>query len=312
MQSATTGHRSSPVSVVRFRVAVLRSPLSLLRSAFSVLRSTCVEPVLGILLAPRCLACDVPLDTPSAGPVCAACWQSVHPLTPPLCDACGDAVPREDRVGACICARCLNHAPLIVRSRAAGAYDGALRQIVHALKYEGRRTLAAPLARLMRVRGADVLAGADLVVPVPLHWRRRYTRGFNQAEDLARHLGLPVCCALRRVRYTRAQFGLTATERRRNLGRAFARRRRWWRTGDANARRLEGACVVLVDDVNTTGATLEACANALLEYGVREVRALTAARALSTRHGPHPQPRPRSSAPRRQRSSPGGLPGAGS
>jgi predicted amidophosphoribosyltransferase len=133
----------------------------------------------------------------------------------------------------------------------------------------------------MRERGGEVLEGADLAVPVPLHWRRRHARGFNQAEDLARGLGLPVARALRRVRPTAAQFGLTTVGRLRNVRGAFAAPRRpfgWTRAWEP---RLRGACVVLVDDVCTTGATLGACAEVLLQGGVREVRALTAARALT-------------------------------
>jgi len=124
----------------------------------------------------------------------------------------------------------------------------------------------------MRVRGADVLADAACVVPVPLHPSRRRHRGFNQASDLARHIGLPVSHALRRTRDTATQTGLSAARRHRNVGNAFAP------TGAA--RQVAGLTVVLIDDVSTTGATLDACARALKDAGVKEVRAVTAARAL--------------------------------
>jgi ComF family protein len=145
--------------------------------------------------------------------------------------------------------------------------------VVHALKYEGRRSLARPLARLMRRRGADVLDGADYLVPVPLHPSRRRQRGFNQAEDLARHIGLPVLSALRRTRATRPQLDLPAAQRHRNVRRAFALTQ--------GGRHAAGRTVVLVDDVSTTGATLQACARVLKEAGAAEVRALTAARVVS-------------------------------
>jgi ComF family protein len=167
-----------------------------------------------------------------------------------------------------------------VLARAAGAYEGALRAIVHGLKYQARRGLARRLGELMRERGADVLAGADLAVPVPLHWRRRLGRGFNQAEDLARALGLPVCLALARRRATRPQFGLRHGARARNVRGAFRPRGIGWRRQPATGR-LRGACVVLVDDLATTGATLRECAAVLRDLGAREVRALTAARALT-------------------------------
>jgi len=94
-----------------------------------------------------------------------------------------------------------------------GAYEGSLRNIVHALKYQGRRSIAVTLAGLMRTAGKDLLSKADYVVPVPLHWRREHARGFNQAREIARHLGLPVADALIRSRATTPQVELSAEER---------------------------------------------------------------------------------------------------
>jgi len=161
----------------------------------------------------------------------------------------------------------------ITRCRAIGEYDGVLRAIVHALKYDGRRSLAVPLAERMRERGAFVLEGASAVVPVPLHASRRRQRGFNQAADLARHIGLPVAPILRRIRATADQTTLAAGQRHGNVRGAFA--------VTPAAIEWAGRIVVLVDDVSTTGATLEACASPLLEHGVGEVRGLTAARVVT-------------------------------
>jgi ComF family protein len=233
------------------------------------------DAILSVILAPSCAACEEPLHAPTRGPVCGRCWRSILPLTPPLCDRCGDPLPawRSISVPLASCPRCRRTPRTIDRARAIGAYDGALRAIIHALKYDARRSLAGPLGRLMRERGADMLAGAAAVVPVPLHPSRRRHRGFNQAADLARHLGLPVSDALRRVRATAIQTGLPASQRHRNLREAFAATR--------DADHLRGAVVVVIDDVSTTGATLEACARALKDAGVREVRALTAARVVT-------------------------------
>jgi ComF family protein len=233
------------------------------------------DALLAVLLAPRCAACSAPLDRPTLGPVCPACWHSILPLTPPLCDLCGDPLPswRVISLPLTRCARCRRLSRSIDRSRAVGAYDGALRSIVHALKYDGRRSLAKPLGALMQTRGAEVLSDADLAVPVPLHASRRRERGFNQAEDLARHVGLPIVVALRRIRRTPPQADLPAGKRHGNVKGAFAPGR--------DCRSVSGRIVVLIDDVSTTGATLDACARVLKESGAREVRALTAARVVT-------------------------------
>ena len=159
--------------------------------------------------------------------------------------------------------------------RGIGAYDGSLRAIVHALKYGKRRSVAERLALRMRAQCADVLSRADVVVPVPLHRSRRRMRGFNQAEELARHLGIPCRTALRRVRATPSQTELPVAQRHRNVRGAFTMARR----GD-----IGGLRVVLVDDVCTTGATLEACAGVLRAAGAADVMAITAAR-VATRRG---------------------------
>ena len=241
-----------------------------------------------MLLAPACACCRRPLDRPSDGPVCEACWQTIRPITPPVCDACGDPLPswRTISLAAAFCPRCRRRPRHVDRGRAVGEYAGALRDIIHAFKYDGRRSIGRRLSALMRDRGADVLAGADCVVPVPLHRRPRRQRGFNQAADLAAGLGLPVRTVLRRVRATPSQVALPAARRHQNVRGAFAVV--WpppWRIGPWVGRPapLAGACVVLIDDVSTTGATLDACARALKEAGVREVRALTAARVVGRR-----------------------------
>jgi ComF family protein len=234
---------------------------------------TIIDGLLTVTLAPCCAACGEPLGDPATSVVCEACWRSIRPLTPPLCDICGDPLASWRRVepGA-RCPRCRAGRSPIARSRAVGHYEGALREILHAFKFDGRRSIAAPLAALMRLHGRTVLEGADAVVPVPLHWRRHWRRGFNQSAALARGLELPVVHALRRRRHTRTQADLPAWQRHANVRKAFRVRR---------GTRLTGACVVLVDDVSTTGATLEACATALVGAGARQVRALTAARVVS-------------------------------
>jgi len=214
-----------------------------------------IDALLTAIVAPPCAVCGAVLDSPLAGAVCERCWLSIAhgssatvPLTPAL--------------------------PSTV---AIGEYDGTLREIIHALKYDGRRSIAPPLSRMMGTHGRALLADADLVVPVPLHGRRRRQRGFNQAHDLARGLGLPVTAALRRVRQTRPQVELPATDRQSNVKDAFTVRRTW------RVPSVRNRVIVLVDDVTTTGSTLDACARVLLRAGAGEVRALTAARVATSR-----------------------------
>lgn len=236
--------------------------------------SRAYDGLVSVLLSPVCAACETPLETPSHSAVCAACWRDIPPLLPPLCEICGDALTSWRTPGghAARCSRCADTRPCISRTRAVGIYDGSLRAIVHALKYKARRSVGRQLSAMMQQQGGEVLTGADLVVPVPLHPLRRLSRGFNQAEDLCAELRLPIAAALARRRNTASQADLPATARQANVRAAFRL------SGRA---RVEGRCVVLVDDVSTTGATLDACARALIDGGAREVRALIAARAVS-------------------------------
>lgn len=233
--------------------------------------------LLASLFEPPCAACARVLANPLDGAVCEQCWASIGTGAPLTEHPRGHAVE-----WAC----------------AVDHYEGRLRDIIHALKYDGRRSIAKPLGGRMRESGAALLSGADLVVPVPLHPRRERTRGFNQADDLARQLGLPVAPLLQRVKFTTSQIELPADKRHQNVRDAFAvspgpanrlrqgfllRPRYGGQVGAQEAGHYIGTVVVLVDDVSTTGATLEACARVLKGAGVKEVRALTAARVATGR-----------------------------
>jgi ComF family protein len=240
------------------------------------------DAIITLALAPSCAACDAALEHPLAGPVCDACWDSVDRWRPPLCRFCGDALPswRIISLAEHRCAACRRRSGAAIdAARSIGAYTGVLERIVRAHKYDGRRSVTRRLGPLLRRAGESLVEGASCAVPVPLHPWRRIQRGFNQASDLAATLPLPVVHALQRVRATDAQTGLGATARRRNVDGAF-RLSCLLRTA---VRRycLTDRAVVLVDDVRTTGATLDACARVLKAAGVREVRALTVARALA-------------------------------
>ena len=191
--------------------------------------SRLVDGVLSVVWAPCCATCDVVLDQPSLGVVCGGCWRHVQMITPPMCMRCG--VPSRHgsyrvRTGpsARHCLGTITGDP-VSRYRTAGWYQGALRSIIHAFKYQGRRSLATPLAALMREAGRDLLGSVDAVVPVPLYPRRRWTRGFNQARDLAKGLGPPVADVLRRTQACAATdntgCGATSRERTRHLHSGF-------------------------------------------------------------------------------------------
>lgn len=242
------------------------------------------DALVAAALAPPCAACGQPLDRPTAGAVCGFCWSLVRPLRPPLCRTCGDPLPswRTISVEMERCAACRRRAGAVDTGRTAGEYEGALRDIIHAFKYQGRRSLATRLGRMMADAGSGILGGATCAVPVPLHPWRRFRRGFNQAADLAARVDLPVVHALWRTRATATQAGLMAPARHRNVRGAF-------RISPLLSRAVRQSLlvdrvVVLVDDVRTTGATLDACARVLKDAGVQEVRALTVARAAL--HGP--------------------------
>jgi ComF family protein len=151
-----------------------------------------------------------------------------------------------------------------------GSYEGVLRELIHPYKYGRVKTLARPLGAMLAA-ALPREERFDAVTPVPLHWRRQWQRGFNQSELLARTIarrcGVPVIHALKRVRPTVAQAGLSNTGRRQNVAAAFRPRRA-----------VEGKRILLIDDVMTTGSTAAACALALKRAGAAKVALLTVAR----------------------------------
>lgn len=172
-----------------------------------------------------------------------------------------------------VCAACRSGLRGFDAAASFGFYEGRLRTLIHLFKYAGMKPLAKPLGLYME-RAVAVDSRFDMVVPVPLHWRKKWKRGFNQAELLARQMterrGIPLVKALRRVHASDAQAGLSKTARRRNVQGAFQIR---------PGLSLAGQRVLLVDDVMTTGATASACAMALKRAGARHVMLLTLARA---------------------------------
>ncbi len=166
--------------------------------------------------------------------------------------------------------------PVFTKARAVALYDGAARKLVHRLKFGDRLELAKGMGRMMAAAGAELLGESDVIVPVPLHWTRAWTRRFNQATELGRVVAeasaLKVdITLLKRVRRTPTQVGLTRPQRRDNLQGAF-------KVPEESRGAVEGRRILLVDDVLTTGATANAAARVLLRTGAAAVNVLTFAR----------------------------------
>lgn len=230
---------------------------------------------LDMVLPPSCAVCGTEVDR--AGSLCPACFGRMHAISAPRCDACGVPLPAAAHLGReGLCARCERHPPAWARGRAAYVYDEGSRDLVLALKYADRTENAAVLARQMVRAGNDILAVADVLVPVPVHWRRLFQRRYNQAALLARAIGresgMPVLVdALRRARATSRLAAFSAAERAREMEGAVG-------VTPSRALRIREQNIVLVDDILTTGATAGACTRALLDAGAASVALLAAAR----------------------------------
>jgi ComF family protein len=235
---------------------------------------------LDAVLPPLCPACRKPVA--DDGGLCPGCWSQLSFITPPYCERLGIPFAYDPGPGV-LSMQAIADPPAYERARAAVRYDDIARTLVHALKYGDRLDLAPTLGRWMEQAGAPLLAEADALVPVPLHWRRLWWRRFNQsaalAEVIAARMKRPVTHALARVKATRQQVGLTASERALNVQGAF-------RVREQERADVKGRRVVLVDDVLTSGATIDACSRALLRAGAAAVDVLVFARVVDGRGGP--------------------------
>lgn len=218
---------------------------------------------LDLLFPQRCVSCGR-----EGAYICRSCRQSLLLITPPVCPRCGRPQP-----SGTLCSGCVNWQAEIDGIRSPFIFDGVMRQAIHELKYRNLRALAAPLAKLLHDYLIANPVPGEVLVPVPLHRKRLGERGYNQSSLLARELGkltgLPVVddCLVRQRQAIPQAKTANVSERQRNVAGAFA-----YRDG-----RLRGKQVLLIDDVATSGSTLDACAGALKSVGVVSVWGLVMA-----------------------------------
>ena len=236
--------------------------------------------VVDVALPQLCASCREPVD--GAG-LCPHCWSKLSFIAPPYCERLGIPFPFDGGPGL-LSMEAIADPPAYHRARAAVRYDEVARTLVHALKYGDRLDLAPTMGRWMANAGRQLVTEADALVPVPLHWRRLWARRFNQsallAEIIAKANGRTVAHgALKRVKATPQQVGLGKSERAQNVQGAF-------RVPADGKAEVVGRRLVLVDDVLTSGATVDACARALLRAGAASVDVLTFARVVAAARAP--------------------------
>jgi ComF family protein len=258
-------------------IAPSRSP----SGAWSLLSAAVVSLArlgLDAIYPPTCLSCRA--ATAQTGALCLTCWGQMRFIERPFCERLG--TPFEQDLGpGLLSPQAIADPPVFGRARAVARFeDGPARQLVHRLKYSDRAELAGPMGRWMARAGADVLAGADALAPVPLHRLRLWTRRFNQAAALAQAVGrqTDIPCQpflLARVKATQSQVGLSRSQRAENVQGAF-------RVPTEARAKLKGRRIVLVDDVLTSGSTANAAARALLRGGAAQVDLLVFARVVTS------------------------------
>jgi ComF family protein len=236
---------------------------------------------LDVALPPLCPSCREPLGD-GVG-LCATCWARLSMIEPPYCARLGIPFTYDPGPGL-LSMEAIANPPAYDRARAAVRYDDVARALVHAYKYGDRLDLARLKAGWMARAGRELLAEADGLVPVPLHWRRLWARRFNQSATLAAEISavskVPVAHgALKRIKATPQQVGLSKTQRAENVQGAFRV------PADLKAE-VAGRRLILIDDVLTSGATADTCARVLLRAGAAHVDVLVFARVVAALRSP--------------------------
>ena len=251
-------------------------PAAALTTALGDVARVIARGAVETVFPPVCLGCGI--ITGRHGALCAACWGQVRFIERPYCEVTGEPFDH-DRGEGLVSAAAIADPPAYEKARAAVLYDGPARKLAQALKFSDRTDLAPMMAGWMIRAGGELIAASDAVIAVPLHRRRLFGRAYNQSGELARAIsrgtGLPLLSGvLDRRKATAPQVGLGRTARIANLSGAFA-------VPPARRPLIAGKRVLLVDDVLTTGATVNAASKVLLRAGAAQVDVLTFARVAS-------------------------------
>ncbi len=235
-----------------------------------------IKGLIDLIFPPICAFCSNPLGEDDRAGVCPVCLGNIRFISPPICSKCGLPFPME-MVEDHLCGQCQERQWHFGSARALGLYEGPIREAIHLLKYHGKSFLAKPLIGLLDKGYQFIDYGLyDLLVPVPLHPKRLRERGFNQALILGRCIGRRegVSCmgsVLKKARWSSPQIDLSPKEREKNVKGCFS---------VAAPEAIRGKRILLIDDVMTTGSTVNECAGELLEAGAGEVDVFTLARAV--------------------------------
>ena len=263
-------HKRSP-TITGLEIKTLLERLPTL--AAGLLRETLL-----LVYPPMCAGCSRAFYSDKSEPFCRDCFIALDLISEPYCPLCGIPFSSEKTTNH-LCGDCLGSVHRFDRARATGFYQGLIREVIHRFKYGGQTFLVNPLARMLIGPGNELtrMHRIDTIVPVPLHCKRLRQRGFNQASLLARRLGsllkIPVdYSSLKRTRWTDPQIGLSRNQRAANVKGAFSLKAR---------EKIKGKGILLLDDVLTTGETVNQCVRVLKkDGGAREVVVLTVARTV--------------------------------
>jgi len=240
-----------------------------------------LDSLLNLVFPGNCFICSVAVARHQDCGICSGCWGKALALkiVPPRCPSCGLPLQNFEDDQEHLCGECILRPPPFAGARSFGYYTAELARIIQELKFHGRRDQIKLLAPLLTAAFFESWSREDFdcIVPVPLHARRRSERGYNQSELLAkaleRQIAVPFCAALRRIRRTLPQVGLSHSERTENVRKAFQ---------CTSARQIAKKRILLIDDVMTTGATVASAAHTLLDGGALRVSVLTVARAAKS------------------------------